>query len=408
MSETMSRLLSLKTCNRYEQRFIYLLRALVAGPGYRSQAIHELEGLGINPEAAFVFLGLMESLVAMKPRFAVLSVHAKFVSLDELNLLTALRRTASVRPSTDRARQDLGFAMPLAVVELIRLAGDLLRHSSIRFGSRPMLASAVDVTAARGTVAPVETNDARVLRRTVVLSNEPLAPRMRRIKLSGESLRGMSDSPPGKWVKVFPARRRDGIEAKAGDGLAPVGRVYTIRHFAAESHVLTIDVALHGGGAVSGWLECASPGDEVDVAGSRGGFDGVPSRCTKLILAGDETALPAIAAILKSLPPAMAVHAFIEIDDDDQRVELAHASSTRVQWLTRWRGDRSSTVLLKDAVLGMTSHIRGAYVWAAGEAGKMRELRRSLITNIGIEARNVHTVGYWKQGDTDHRDAAAG
>lgn len=134
----------------------------------------------------------------------------------------------------------------------------------------------------------------------------------------------------------------------------------------------------------------------------------MPLRCSNLILAGDETALPAIAAILESIPPGVAAHAFIEIEDDDQRVAMAHGLSTRIRWLTRRRGNQSNIVLLKDAVLGMTSHIRDAYVWAAGEAGKMRELRRSLITSFGIEARNVHTVGYWKQGDTDHRDAAAG
>ncbi len=133
------RLLRLKTCGRREQQFLTLLRGLAVGPGWRSQAVHELAGLGINAEASFPLLRLMETIRQVAPEFQVLSPHAPLVSVDELNLMTMLRR-AALRVAPEQ-RGDLGFSMPVALADLVASCGDVLRHSQVSLGTRPLLAA---------------------------------------------------------------------------------------------------------------------------------------------------------------------------------------------------------------------------------------------------------------------------
>jgi NADPH-dependent ferric siderophore reductase len=393
------RLLRLKTCGRREQQFLTLLRGLAAGPGWRSQAIRELDGLGINAEASFPLLRLMETIRQVAPDFQVLSPHAPLVSVDELNLMTVLRR-AALRAAPEQ-RGDLGFSMPLALAELVALCGDVLRHSQVRLGTRPLLAATSDLGAQMENEDMQQITDARTMRLTTVVSNEALTYGMRRISLAGPALAGLSDDPPAKWVKVFPKFGEPSTGNTTNGN--PVGRVYTIRHFDAEASVLTIDVAIHGPGAVSNWLERCKPGDECDVAGSRGGFDGISGNVDCAVFVGDETSLPAIESILEELPSYISARVFIETANERTVHEpLRRAES--IKWLRR----RPTAEMLANEVAAWCSHNRNVFVWAAGEATRMRMLRRPLVSQLGLEVARVHTVGYWKEGATDHRDAAAG
>ncbi|WP_197496818.1 siderophore-interacting protein [Paraburkholderia caribensis] len=376
-----------------------LLRGLAAGPGWRSQAVHELAGLGINAEASFPLLRLMETIRQVAPEFQVLSPHAPLVSVDELNLMTMLRR-AALRVAPEQ-RGDLGFSMPVALADLVALCGDVLRHSQVSLGTRPLLAATSDLGVQMETEDMQQITDARTMRPTTVVSNEELTYGIRRIRLAGPALAGLSDDPPAKWVKVFPNFGEPFTEkAKYSN---PVGRVYTIRHFDSEATVLTIDVAIYGPGAVSSWLERCKPGDRCDVAGSRGGFEGISGSVDCAVFVGDETALPAIESILEELSGYIGARVFIETADERTVHEMARRAES-VKWLRR----RATAEMLTNEVAAWCSHNRNVFVWAAGEATRMRMLRRTLVSQLGIEAARVHTVGYWKEGAADHRDAAAG
>lgn len=399
MEQKPQRLLRLKTCGRREQQFLTLLRGLVAGPGWRSQAIHELEGLGINAEASFPLLRLMETIRQLTPEFQVLSPHAPLVSVDELNLMTVLRRAA--QRATPEQRGDLGFSMPVVLADLVGLCGDVIRQSQVRLGARPLLATANHLDAPIDTEGAKQVIDERAMRAATIVSNEPLTHAMRRIRMSGPALSGLSNDPPAKWVKVFPTF--DMTDPMAAKDTSPVGRVYTIRQFDPVTNVLTIDVALHGPGPVSSWLEGCKQGDLCEVAGSRGGFNGVGNATDCVVFVGDETSLPAIASILEELPGYVSARAFIETADERTVYEpLRRAHS--IKWLHR----HSTPEMLTNEVAAWCSHNRNVFVWAAGEATRMRTLRRTLVASLGIEPARVHTVGYWKEGSTDHRDAAAG
>ncbi|NWM24830.1 siderophore-interacting protein, partial [Escherichia coli] len=79
-----------------------------------------------------------------------------------------------------------------------------------------------------------------------------------------------------------------------------------------------------------------------------GGIEFRPGTARRLLLAGDETALPAICAILETLPAGFTGHAFIEVPDarDEQRV--LSRSDVELTWLAR--GDAPHGTLLDPAV----------------------------------------------------------
>lgn len=407
MFDTSQRYLSIRSCCRGDQHFLLLLRALVAGPAWRSQAIHELEGLGVRPDSSFVLVALMEA-IQRHPHINLLGPQSSFVSPDELNLLTALRLAYVEADAVPASPQDLGFLMPETIPSLLSLSGRILRDTHIKIACRPMINGAAQ-SVFQGGVAhgaiKADTRDTSKLRKSTVISNISLSRSWRRITLAGIQLSGLSDMPPAQWVKVFPCAD----ERLSGHYDPGVGRVYTVRDFDPHSNTLTLDVGIHGHGAVSSRLEAMSEGAPCYVAGPRGGFEGTPADCTRLVIAGDSAALPAIAGILDSLPPEIETRAFVSVEDisEAQAVGPRH-NLDKIVWFSARQGQLESCEQLRSALLAWCSPMKGVYVWAAGEAGLVRSLRRDLRSALGFAAARVHTVGYWKRGETDHRDASAG
>jgi NADPH-dependent ferric siderophore reductase len=94
----------------------------------------------------------------------------------------------------------------------------------------------------------------------------------------------------------------------------PVIRTYTVRAVRPERAELDVDVVLHGvedghAGPAASWAAAAVPGDRItllgpDRPGSGRPWDvewAPPPAAHTLLLAGDETAVPAVCAILESL-----------------------------------------------------------------------------------------------------------
>ena len=41
------------------------------------------------------------------------------------------------------------------------------------------------------------------------------------------------------------------------------------------------------------------------------------------------------------------------------------------------------------------------YAWIAGEAGVVKEMRRYLVRDVGIDRKQVAFMGYWRQGKAE-------
>lgn len=247
-----------------------------------------------------------------------------------------------------------------------------------------------------------------------VVGVEPLTPRMRRITLASDDLLGARPVAPDQQVKIFLAR--DGgvpeIPAAPEDGSGVAGwyvrylavpeerrpwmRSYTVRALDPDAGRMVVDFVLHGDGEPGGghagpasrWAARAAIGDVVGVLGPAvAGYrspDGEPVR----LLVGDETALPAIAAILEQLPPGTRAVAVVEVDGPAEEQELPGAD---VHWVHRGGGS------LPDAVRAVELPEGPVFAWVAGEASAVRAVRRHLVGERGLDRRRVAFTGYWRR-----------
>lgn len=223
-------------------------------------------------------------------------------------------------------------------------------------------------------------------------------------------------------------------------------RTYTVREVRRAAREVDILMVVHGdGGPATRWAQRARPGDRVVLVGpdarfgSGAGIDWAPGTASELLLAGDETAASAICSILEGLAPDQRAHAFVEVPGTGDALDVRLPAGAALVWLPRdgahhgerlvpavraWAatniapGNRAmlpqpledvdvDTALLWDSpvhVAAADSCGRGErcgsdfYAWCAGEAAVIKELRRILVSEIGVCRRRVAFMGYWRAG----------
>lgn len=220
-------------------------------------------------------------------------------------------------------------------------------------------------------------------------------------------------------------------------------RTYTVRRVDPSIRQVVVDFVLHhDAGPAGSWAETARPGHEIVIVGPdqrsddyRVGLDWHPGTARRVLLAGDETAAPAISAILESLDASYDVDAFIEVPTAADVLDLDLADSVRLTWVAR--EDREHGAALSDAVEGWTSTssdvlARAAaprrqeladidvdvellwdspddaegefYAWIAGEAAMVKGLRRHLVQGSGVDRKRVAFMGYWRLGQSERQE----
>ncbi|NYJ06754.1 siderophore-interacting protein [Petropleomorpha daqingensis] len=233
--------------------------------------------------------------------------------------------------------------------------------------------------------------------------------------------RGLVDCPSGadwygEW-RALPPERRNPI------------RTYTVRAARPAEREVDVDFVVHDGatGPAGAWALAARPGDEVVLigpnarfAGDTGGIEWRPPAGAHLLIAGDETAVPAICAIAEQLPADAVGQVFLEVPGNGDVLDVRAPAGVRLTWLprdARARGellaaavtgaalpepvleDDDTAVLLWDVPPDDVLTARAErYVWLAGEAGVVTGLRRRLLADTGLDRAAVAVMGYWKAG----------
>lgn len=220
-----------------------------------------------------------------------------------------------------------------------------------------------------------------------------VSPNMKRLTIDCSNIPTIRPTLPGQWLKVFVT------DDKTGES---VGRAYTVRNYCSDTHELDLDFYLHGDtGPVGAWAMRASAGDVFEVSDlrSRSGTD-VNSTSGVYVLFGDETALPAISAILEALPNEREARAFISIGSLEDEVKLSSSVKHSIVWLHRTNG--LSGRLLEELNKIDLDFGDDAHYWIAGESAEVKAMR-AVLKERGISASLVEASGYWKQGQADHR-----
>lgn len=239
-----------------------------------------------------------------------------------------------------------------------------------------------------------------------VLRTEPLTPHMTRVVLGGEGLREMSAGEhTDHYVKLlfpvpgitYPEPFDMGwIRAHLPRHEWPVTRTYTVRRWLPELPELTLDFVLHGDSGIAGpWARTVRPGEAIHMLGPGGGYSPAPESDWHL-LAGDESALPAIAASLERMPAGATVHALIEVAGPEEEQPLDLPDGVRPVWLHR--GTQRPGSRLTAAVRELQFPAGRVQAFVHGEAGFVKEIRHHLRRERGIPREQLSISGYWRLG----------
>ncbi len=241
-------------------------------------------------------------------------------------------------------------------------------------------------------------------RRVAVEGIGELSPRLVRVGFAGESLQGFAIEQPAASVRLLlPSPGAAGLEVPTwngnefllADGQRPIIRTFTPRHFDAAELRLDLDIVIHDGGAASSWVESARRGDAAAISGPGRGY-AIDGGASAMLLAGDETALPAICQLIEYIPPEMAVRAMIEIVHDDAEIALPAHPRLTAHWLVLDACDAPGAALI--AAVRTAPIPDGTRVWAAGEAAAMHQVRRHLFEERMLGRSDATVRGYWKHG----------
>lgn len=252
----------------------------------------------------------------------------------------------------------------------------------------------------RGERAPQPTHVGRVLH------TERVTPKMHRLVLGGTGLDEffMGDYTD-HYVKLqFPHSDVSypepfniaTIRAELPREQWPISRTYTVRAWDPAARELTIDFVIHGDRGVAGpWAASARVGDQIAFLGPGGAYAPDP-HADRHLLAGDESALPAIAAAVERMPPGAEFHALIEVASTKEEQKVTSSDGRGVVWLHR--GEHRVGAQLVDAVRALSLPDGDLQAFVHGEAGFVKELRRYLRMERGVPRERLSISGYWRLG----------
>lgn len=231
-----------------------------------------------------------------------------------------------------------------------------------------------------------------VRRRVRVASTEWVTPAYRRLVFEGDELRGFHSPGADDHLRIF-------FDDETS-------REYTPVAWDAEAGSLTLDFVIHSDGVATRWAAEAEPGDEVVIGGPRGALvlEGSPDWW---LLAGDETALPAIRRHLAAVAPGIPVKVIVSIGDRSAEQPLESAGDLQVSWVpTPDDAPAGSVGALVDALATTPAYLgtesADGFAFVAAEQSIVKPARDVLFTEWGLDTARAVIKGYWKRGESEY------
>ncbi|MEU3828431.1 siderophore-interacting protein [Streptomyces sp. NPDC029080] len=246
-----------------------------------------------------------------------------------------------------------------------------------------------------------------------------VTPRMARVTFEADHLDDSVGRSPDQQLKLCfprPGQQEPVLPEQSDDATGwyqaflaipederPWMRSFTLRRRVPGTRSVEIDFVLHGDtGPATSWAGSARPGDRIGMVGPSAVY-ARPVTLTDsiagadwLLLAGDETALPAIGTLLEALPEGTRAVAYLEVADSAERQTFETAGDVDLHWLYRDGSPAGRSEVLTDAVRAAEFPPGRPFAWLAGESGTVRELRRHLVGERGLDKRSIDFSGYWR------------
>ncbi|MBB2891513.1 siderophore-interacting protein [Flexivirga oryzae] len=252
------------------------------------------------------------------------------------------------------------------------------------------------------------------LYRVEVDQSERVSPNVQRLTFAGDDLRTIPQHGYDQWFRLFLPHPDgttdfDAVPEKFGiggylryltkkSGTRPPFRSYTVRTLRRERGELDVDFVIHGDTGIAGpWAQQAERGERAVILDQGRGFDPLDD-ANFVLLVGDDSALPAVAGILRDLPRDAQGLAIIELGDDDDRQSLDAPEHFEVRWLSRPDSHATPGLAALAEVQAFTpSDPATLQVYVGGEQAMVAGCRRHLV-GAGVPKTRIQFTGYWKVG----------
>ena len=277
------------------------------------------------------------------------------------------------------------------------------------------------------------------LYRAEVLRSVRLSPNLHRVTITGDALADFPWRGFDHWFRLFlrlPHQSDFQLPNLSGTGwwkqyrLIPKARRphcsnYTVAEFRAEQREMDIDFVVHRGpdgqleGAAAIWAVSARPGEPLALLDQGILFD-KPADATEVLIVADESGLPAVGGILRSLPRDTVGRVVQEVPTALDRRDFDGPPGVEVSWIFRdGSGLNGSTVnatavngtAVNSTALNSTALVGGAmallalqalppvhpdgYAFVVGESSLATSGRRHLH-RLGLPKDRITFSGFWK------------
>jgi NADPH-dependent ferric siderophore reductase len=241
-----------------------------------------------------------------------------------------------------------------------------------------------------------------------VETTEQLTPHVVRVVAADPALSGFADNGHTdayvKLVFVDPALGLEppydvaALRATLPPEQQPVVRTYTVRWVDRAAGRMAIDFVTHGDtGVAAPWAMKARPGDRLVLSGPGGAYAPDPAVGWH-VLAGDLSALPAIAGSLEAMPGDARGVAYLEIGGESEILDLKCPEQVAVNWLVN--PDPDDVAFLARAVDAGPWPTGAVQVFAHGERESVKAVR-AVLRSRGVPRESISISGYWARGRTE-------
>jgi NADPH-dependent ferric siderophore reductase len=177
---------------------------------------------------------------------------------------------------------------------------------------------------------------------------------------------------------------------------------YTVAGLRTAEREMDIDFVVHRGpggepeGAAAIWACTAAPGEPLAVLDQGILFD-PPADATEVTLVADETGLPAVTGILRSLPAGTRGRVIQEVPTAADRRDLPGPAGVEITWVDRDRDGHAAVPGTRalQALRSLDAIDRAGYAFVVGESALAAEGRRHLH-RIGLPKTRITFSGFWR------------
>lgn len=240
-------------------------------------------------------------------------------------------------------------------------------------------------------------------RRARLAAREWLTRSYVRVRLEGTELAGFTSLGADDHIRVF---FPDGSPQTVEELRAAPSREYT--PLAWGEDWLELEFALHGdpdagtAGVAAAWAARAPLGTVAGVGGPRGSKVLV-GRPDGWLLAGDETAVPAIRRFCRAMDQASLGSILIEVPGSAEELAIAAPAGMRVEFVHRGTAPAGTALAARlDAITAADRPSGSVFGFVAAEQSIVKPGRGLLLDRWGLSPEHVVVKGYWKRGESEY------